>query len=687
VSTKPSAAQLRIRNIGIIAHIDAGKTTVTERFLYYTGVIHRMGEVHDGQAVMDWMPQEQERGITITSATTVLPWKKHEIHLIDTPGHVDFTVEVERSLRVLDGAVVVFCAVGGVEPQSETVWHQAEHYGIPRLAFVNKMDRIGANFENCVEEMRDKLACRPVPIQIPLGKEDTFEGVIDLLRMQVCQWNTESLGATFDVKPLEGELAEMAAPWRDSLLEALADEDDAIAEAYLGGEDIPVETLIQSLRRACLNNRVVPVLCGSALRNKGIQPLLDAVVDFLPAPTELPPVKGIHPKSREVVEFERNRRAPFSGLAFKVQLWDGRKHTYLRIYSGTLGSNDTVFNASKQKDEKVSRLLKLHADKKERMQKAQAGDIVGVVGLKLATTGDTLCTRENQVLFEQMEFMTPVISMAVEPKTSRDEEKLAESLRKMVDEDPTFTVNQDPDTGQTILSGMGELHLEIICDRLKREFHIPVNVGKPQVVYRETLKKSVEMTERFERTFDDSADTKNMYAAVTLHAEPSRRGTGILFAHSLKTAEDEQAPPKEWIEAVEAGVREAAGSGPETGYPMEDLSVTLKAIESREGQTTPISLHIAAASAFRSLCKKAGTSVLLPIMSLEVVVPDDFTGTVIGDINARGGKVEGVDKRVTRTVIRARVPMTKMFGYSTDLRSITEGRATFSMQFKEFDVV
>ncbi len=687
MSGNKGSGQLRLRNIGIIAHIDAGKTTVTERFLYYTGVIHRMGEVHDGQAVMDWMPQEQERGITITSATTVLPWRKHEIHLIDTPGHVDFTVEVERCLRVLDGAVVVFCAVGGVEPQSETVWHQAEHYGIPRLAFINKMDRIGADFESCIRQMEERLGCRPIAIQIPLGKEESFEGVIDLVNLQVLRWHTDDMGATYDSEPLTGKWAEEAAPWRERMIEALADEDDRIAEAFLGGQDISTDDILATLRRACLTNRAVPVLCGSALRNKGIQPLLNAVIDFLPAPMELPPVQGVDPRTKESVEFERTRKAPFTGLAFKVQLWEGRKHTYLRIYSGTLSSNASVFNSSKQKDEKISRLLKLHADKKERLQKAQAGDIVGVVGLKLATTGDTLCTREHQVIFEQMEFMTPVISMAVEPKTGRDEEKLLESLAKMVDEDPTFTVTEDPDTGQTILSGMGELHLEIIFDRLKREFHIPVNTGKPQVVYRETLKGKAEVRERFERSFDESSQARNMFAGLTIAAEPAERGGGISFRSVVEQPQEGHQIPPEWITAVEEGIREAAGSGPQTSYPMTDISIVLKAIEYREGETTPIVLHIAGAAAFRSLCQKAGTAVLLPIMALEVVTPDDFTGTVIGDINARGGKVEGIDKRATRSLVRARAPMTKMFGYSTDLRSITEGRATFSMQFLKFDTV
>jgi elongation factor G len=505
--------------------------------------------------------------------------------------------------------------------------------------------------------------------------------------MEAKRWSSDDLGATFESQPLDDDLRTQAEPWREQLLEALGDEDDEIAELYLAGEPIPVEKLRATIRQVCLQNRGVPVLCGSALRNKGIQPLLDAVVDFLPAPVELPPVKGTNPKTGQPVEFERTRGGPFCGVAFKVQLWEGRKHTYLRIYSGTVSASSAVFNANKGVDEKIARLLKLHADKKERLQKAQAGDIVGVVGLKLATTGDTLCTREQPVQFGDMEFMTPVISMAVEPKTGRDEEKLNEVLVKMVEEDPTFTVTEDPDTGQTILSGMGELHLEIICDRLVREFHVPVNVGKPQVVFRETLKGLAEASERFERAFDEEGKTKKMFAEVTLAAEPAERGRGIEFFDKYVPPEDAHPIPKDWIRAVESGVREAAGSGPETGYPMVDLRVRLKSLKTREGETTDISLHIAAAAAFRKLCQKAGSAVLLPVMSLEVVTPEEFTGTVIGDINARGGKVEELVKKATRSVIKARTPMTKMFGYSTDLRSLTEGRATFSMHFLKFDVV
>lgn len=672
---------------GIIAHIDAGKTTVTERFLYYTGVTHRMGEVHDGQAVMDWMPQEQERGITITSAVTVLPWRKHEIHLIDTPGHVDFTVEVERSLRVLDAAVVVFCAVGGVEPQSETVWRQADRYQIPRLAFINKMDRVGADYEGCVEQMVDKLGCVPMPIQIPLGKEENLQGVVDLVRMEILRWHTEDLGATFDRSPLndDPEIAALAAPWRDRLLEILADDDDQIAEAYLAGDTIATEKIMAAVRKQCLSNRAVPVLCGSALKNKGVQPLLDAVVDFLPAPVELPPVQGTHPQTKEPVVMERNRNEPFSGVAFKVQLWDGRKHTYLRIYSGSLSATDTVYNPNKDANEKIARLLKLHADKKSRIQRADAGDIVGVVGLKKATTGDTLCTRAHPVVFGQMTFMTPVISMAVEAKTSRVEEKLKEVLVKMVEEDPTFTVTQDPDTGQTILSGMGELHLEIICDRLEREFHVPVNVGKPQVVYRETLSQATEASERFERKFDETAKAKNMFAGITLKAEPLGRGLGLKFTNTIVRPPEAPPIPADFIQAAEEGVREAAGAGPQSGYPITDIAVSLKGIEFKEGDTTPIAVHIAAAGAFRRACEKAGTELLLPIMALEAVTPEDFTGAVIGDINSRGGKVEELEKKASRTIIRAQVPMTKMFGYATSLRSLTEGRGTFSMRFLKFD--
>jgi elongation factor G len=688
VATKPAGGQLKIRNIGIIAHIDAGKTTVSERFLYYTGVIHRMGEVHDGQATMDWMPQEQERGITITAAVTTMPWRKHDIHLIDTPGHVDFTIEVERSLRVLDSAVVVFCAVGGVEPQSETVWHQADRYAIPRLAFINKMDRVGADFEGCLNQMRARLSTNPLAIQLPLGTEERFAGVIDLIEMKVLRWHSEDLGATFTSEPIPGEFIDEATLWHDHLIEKLADGDDQVAELYLAGQPIPTEVVKASLRKLCLANRAVPVLCGSALRNKGIQPLLDAVVDFLPAPIELPPMRGVNPKTGESVEFARTREAPFTGLAFKVQLWEGRKHTYLRIYSGSLSDGDTIFNADKDEDEKIARLLRLHADKKERLQRAFAGDIVGVVGLKLATTGDTLCTRAHPVVFSKMNIMTPVISVAVEPRTNQDEEKLQETLSKMADEDPTFKAARDSDTGQMILSGMGELHLDIIIDRIKREFHLEVNVGKPQVVMRETLAGAGEVSEAFERSFDDgSSKGKQLFADVTLHGRPLPRGTGI-EVENLVTLTPAGAPlPEEWHQALEAGVREALSSGPKTGYPMEDMHLTIKAIAVREGQTEPIALHVAAGAAFRKLCEKAGTVPLLPVMALEVVSPDEFTGSVIGDINARGGKVEDVERRANRTIVKARVPMTRMFGYSTDLRSLTEGRATFSMSFLEFDAI
>ncbi len=684
---KASAIQLRTRNIGIIAHIDAGKTTVTERFLYYTGVIHRMGEVHDGQAVMDWMPQEQERGITITSAVTTLPWRKHDIHLIDTPGHVDFTVEVERSLRVLDGVVVVFCAVGGVEPQSETVWRQADGYGIPRIAFVNKMDRTGADFEGCLEQMKEKLGARPLPVQIPLGAGDGFEGVIDLVGMRALRWHGEDLGATFEAEDVPAGMAEAAGQWRERMIETLADEDDEIAELYLAGEPIERGKIAATIRGLCLANKAVPVLCGSALRNKGIQPLLDAVCDFLPAPVELPAVEGVHPETGEVVRFRRTRDEPFTGLAFKVQLWDGRKHTYLRIYSGSLAASDVVYNSSKETDEKISRLLRLHADKKERLQRAQAGDIVGVVGLKKATTGDTLCTHKHPVIFGSMQFTTPVISLAVEAKTGRDEEKLKTALDKMVEEDPTFTVTEDRETGQTLLSGMGELHLEVIVDRLKREFHLPVNVGKPQVVYRETLAAAGEATERFERVFEEGSGARNMFAGVTLKARPLPRGSGILFFDELERPEDGPPIDPAWIEAVAVGMREAAGSGPETGYPMEDIGVSLAGIESRESDTNEVSLHIAAAAAFRRLCQQAGTRALLPIMGLEAVVPDEFTGAVIGDMNARGGKIEQLQKKGGRTHIRGKVAMTRMFGYATDLRSLTEGRGTFTMTFHKFDAI
>jgi elongation factor G len=678
--TGPSPYQ-RIRNIGIIAHIDAGKTTVTERFLYYTGVIHRMGEVHDGQATMDWMPQEQERGITITAAVTTLPWKKHDIHLIDTPGHVDFTVEVERSLRVLDGAVVIFCAVGGVEPQSETVWHQSERYRLPRVAFVNKMDRVGADFFGCLKQMEERLKCRPVALQLPLGVEESFRGVIDLIENCAIEWHSDDLGATFEKIPIPASEAEKAAQWREQLIEALADQDDEIAELFLNGISIAPEKMRAVLRKACLEFKLVPVLCGSALRNKGIQPLLDAVVDYLPSPVDLPPVEGVDPRTGQKITFERTKDAPFTGLAFKVQLWEGRKHTYLRIFSGSLGASDTIYNASKGVEEKIARLLKLHADKKERISRAQAGDIVGVVGLKAATTGDTLCTRQHQVVYQRIQTLTPVISLAVEPKSSQDLDKLREVLEKMAEEDPTFVAKEDPDTGQMILNGMGELHLDIICDRLQREFHLPVNVGKPQAVRRETLAQAMEWTEEFQREFEENGQARKLYAGITLRGEPGPRASGVHFASVLAA---EPALSAEWLREIEAGVRESAASGPQTCYPLTDVKFTLLAVRTREGETGPMALHIAAAQAARKLAEAAGTKVLLPIMEVEVVTPDEFTGVVIGDLNARGGRVEGIEKRAIRTLVRAQVPVTAMFGYSTQLRSLTEGRATFSMQFKEF---
>ena len=686
MAAKTSSAEMRIRNIGIIAHIDAGKTTVSERFLYYTGVIHRMGEVHDGQAQMDWMPQEQERGITITAAVTTLPWRHHEIHLIDTPGHVDFTVEVERSLRVLDGAVVVFCAVGGVEPQSETVWHQADRYRIPRLAFINKMDRPGADFAACLTQMREKLGCVPLPIQLPLGQEDRFEGVVDLVRMQAVRWHSDDLGATFEAAPITGDLEGEARAARLRMIETLADHDDAMAEIFLAEREPSPEDLLAAVRRATLKNTLVPVLCGSALRNKGIQPLLDAVCDFLPAPAELPPVAGFNPKTNEPLTVERRKDAPFCGVAFKVQLWEGRKHTYLRIYSGQIATGDAVYNSSKGAHEKIARLLKLHADKKERLQRASAGDIVGVVGLKLATTGDTLCTVAHPVVFESMRFLTPVISIAVEPKTSQDQEKLTDILSRMVEEDPTFSVSQDPETGQTLLSGMGELHLDIKIDILRREYNLPVNVGKPQVVYRETLAQAGSASEVFERSFEVDGKGKALYAGITLRGEPLPRGAGVVYANEIVPTPEAPALNPEWLRAAEQGVREALVNGPATGYPMVDLKVALLDVQWREGQTDAMAVHIAAGQAFRRLCEKTRTLTLQPIMSLEVVTPEEFTGTVIGDINARSGRVEDLEKRQNRAIVKARVPLTRMFGYSTELRSLTEGRATFSMSFLTFDV-
>jgi elongation factor G len=667
----------RIRNLGIMAHIDAGKTTVTERILYYSGRSHKMGEVHDGEAVMDWMPQEQQRGITITSAVTTCPWRGHEIHLIDTPGHVDFTMEVERSLRVLDGAVAVFDAVNGVEPQSETVWRQADKYRVPRITFVNKMDRVGAGFSETVASMKEKLGANPLPIQLPLGAEETFRGVIDLLRMKAVVWDVETLGATFAETEIPPEILPEAVRAREEMIEVLADRSDALMEKYLGGGEIPAEELKEVLRAATLKFELVPVLCGAALRNKGIQPLLDAVVDFLPGPADVPPVRGFNPKTEEPETRESSDQEPLAALAFKIMTDEGRKLTYLRVYSGVLKTEEEVYNSTKGKKERVARIFRMHANKKERIPEARAGDIVAVAGLKETSTGDTLCDENRPITLERIDFYEPVTSIAVEPKSRADQEKLGLFLGKLADEDPTFRVKFEEDTGQTLISGMGELHLDVIVRRLRDDFHVAVNVGKPQVVYRETVTQRAEGEGRFEREIEGVLH----FGHVRLAVEPRPRGTGI----EIRNHPPEGAIPPQMAPSIEAGIRESFGNGPVAGYPVADLKVSILGGSFREGQSTPLAYQVSAAMAFREACQKAQPVLLEPIMKAEVAVPEDFLGEIIGDLSARKGRIEQVQAKGKVSLVDAFVPLREMFGYSTDLRSLSQGRATFSMQFHHFD--
>jgi elongation factor G len=667
----------KIRNIGIMAHIDAGKTTVTERILFYTGRSHKLGEVHDGEAVMDWMPQEQQRGITITSAVTTCPWRGHEIHIIDTPGHVDFTIEVERSLRVLDGAVAVFDAVNGVEPQSETVWHQADKYRVPRITFVNKMDRVGADFLGTVEMMKQKLGAHPVPIQLPLGVEDTFRGIIDLLKMKVIVWNEESLGSTFEEVDIPEDFLAEAQKHRERLLEILSEHNDAVMEKYLGGQEISPEEMKTVLREAALKFDLVPVLCGSALRNKGIQPLLDAVVDYLPAPADVPPIHGFNPKTEAPEVRPSSEQEPFSALAFKIMTDEGRKLTYVRAYSGVLRSEEEVYNSTKGKRERVARIFRMHANKKERIPEVRAGDIVGIAGLKETTTGDTLCDEEHPITLERIDFYEPVTSIAVEPKTHADQEKLDFFLQKLADEDPTFRVKFDEDTGQTLISGMGELHLDVIVRRLLDDFNVAVNVGKPQVVYRETVTQNAEGEGTFEREIEGAPH----FGHVRLGLGPRPRGTGFEFQNSLP----EGTLPLELIPSIETGIRESVGNGAVAGYPMVDLKVTLLGGSFREGQSTPLAFQVAAAMAFRDGCQKAQPVLLEPIMKTEVMVPEEFLGEIIGDLSARKGRIEQIQPKGKISMVDAFIPLREMFGYSTDLRSLSQGRATFTMQFHHFD--
>jgi len=669
----------RIRNIGIVAHIDAGKTTVSERILFYTGKSYKMGEVHDGQAVMDWMPQEQERGITITSAVTTCMWKDAEIHIIDTPGHVDFTIEVERSLRVLDGAVVVFCAVAGVEPQSETVWHQADKYGVPKIAFVNKMDRVGADFFNVIKMMRERFTSLPLAVQIPVVNEGGFSGVIDLITHKMLVWDEDTLGAEYRVVEIPGECAAQAREEREKIIEALADADDLIAEKYLAGEEITDAEIYLALRKATISLKIVPVLCGTALRNKGIQPVLDAVVNYLPSPEDIPPVKGINPKTRKEEIRLSSDKEPLAALAFKIQLDEGRKLTYLRIYSGQVSAGGEVYNAGKKKKEKIARLLRMHSSKRERIEKASAGELVAVLGLKETATGDTLSDEKYPIVLEQMEFYEPVISEAIEAKTVADQEKLSMALAKLTEEDPTLKVKYEDETAQTVISGMGELHLEIIVDRLKREFNAQVNVGRPRVVYRETIQKQT----MAEGVFDKELGEKKHFGRVVLELFPGRRGSG----NDIVMAVDGETIPSEFHECIEEGIREAMMSGQLGGYPVMDVAVKVTGGAYREGESSVQGYKIAASAAFRDAFRAADPIFLEPIMTVEVITPGEFTGDVIGDINSRRGEIQSVNPRGPVSEVKANVPLKALFGYSTDLRSATQGRAVFSMIFSKYDKV
>jgi elongation factor G len=670
----------RTRNIGIMAHIDAGKTTTTERILYYTGINYKIGEVHEGTATMDWMVQEQERGITITSAATTCLWRDHRVNIIDTPGHVDFTIEVERSLRVLDGAVGVFCSVGGVEPQTETVWRQADKYQVPRIAFVNKMDRLGADFVRVVQMIRDRLGARAVPLQLPIGAEDKFIGVIDLVRMKAIVWEDESLGAKFRDEAIPEELASLAAEYREKLIEAAADSDETIMEKYLEGHEISEAELTKAIRSATLAIKIIPVLCGSAFRNKGVQPLLDAVIEYLPSPLDIPPVKGIDPDSQAPDERPAKDDAPFSALAFKI-MTDPFVGTlsFFRVYSGSLTAGASVYNSTKGKRERIGRLLKMHANKREEIKEVYAGDIAAGVGLRTATTGDTLCDENNPIILESIEFPEPVISIAIEPKSKADQEKLGLSLQKLAAEDPSFRVRTDEETGQTIISGMGELHLEIIVDRLLREFNVGANVGKPQVAYKETVRKAVERQGKFIR----QTGGRGQYGDVWIKLEPQQPGVGFEFVDAVKGG----SIPREYIPAVEKGVKEATENGALAGYPIVDVKVTLFDGSYHDVDSSEIAFKIAGSMAFKEAARKASPVLLEPIMSVEVVVPEEFMGDVIGDLNSRRGKVLGMDTRPAAQAIDARVPLAQMFGYATDLRSMTQGRATYTMQFSHYEPV
>jgi elongation factor G len=660
-----------------MAHIDAGKTTTTERILYYTGVSHKIGEVHDGAATMDWMEQEQERGITITSAATTCSWKEHRINIIDTPGHVDFTVEVERSLRVLDGSVAVFCSVGGVEPQSETVWRQADKYCVPRIAFINKMDRLGADFDRGVEMMRDRLGANPVPLQLPIGKEEDFAGVIDLLEMKAIVWDDESLGAQFEVADIPADLLADAEAAREAMIEEVCTHDEELMEKYLGGEEISVAELKAGIRKATIDIKINPVLCGSAFKNKGVQNLLDAVVDYMPSPLDVPAIRGVEPGTENEITRPAADDGPFAALAFKVMAdpFVGQL-TFFRVYSGVAEAGSYVLNASKDKKERLGRLLKMHANKREEVKEVYAGDIAAAVGLKYTTTGDTLCDPGKVCLLESMEFPEPVIHIAVEPKTKGDQDKMGAAIGKLVQEDPTLRVRTDEETGQTILSGMGELHLEIIIDRLMREFKVAANIGAPQVAYRETVTKSVEVQGKFVR----QSGGRGQYGDCWLRIEPLEPGGGFQFVDEIKGG----VIPKEYIPAVGKGAEEASQNGVLAGFPIVDVKVSCYDGSYHDVDSSEMAFKVAGSMGFKSGAAKADPVLLEPIMAVEVVVPEEYMGDVMGDLSSRRGRVSGMDSRGSAQVINAHVPLASMFGYATDLRSATQGRATYSMVFDHY---
>lgn len=671
----------KVRNIGIIAHIDAGKTTTTERVLYYTGKSHKIGEVHEGSATMDWMEQEQERGITITSAATTCFWKEHRINIIDTPGHVDFTVEVERSLRVLDGAVCLFDGVAGVEPQSETVWRQANKYNVPRLAFVNKMDRTGANFQKCYDQIISRLHANPAVLQIPMGVEDKHAGIIDLVKMKAIQFESENLGTKFHEVEIPAEFAEEAKKWREKMLEVVCETDEALTEKYLNGEEVSLTELKEAIRKGTVGFKLTPVLCGSAFKNKGVQQLLDAVVEYLPSPLDIPPFKAVSMKDKETpVILKTDPAASFSGLAFKIMTDPFVGHlTFVRIYSGTITAGTTILNATKDKKDRLGRLLLMHANKREEIQTASAGEIVAVVGLKNVNTGDTLCDPNNAVLLENIVFPEPVIQISVEPKTKGDQDKMGEALHKLGQEDPSLRIKSDEETGQTLLSGMGELHLEIIVDRMFREFKVEANVGKPQVAYRETITSKVEQENKFVR----QSGGRGQYGHVVLEVEPNEMGKGFEFENAIKGG----AIPKEYIKPIEAGIVGAMETGVLAGYPMVDVKVRLIDGSYHEVDSNEMAFKIAASMCLKEAARRAKPIILEPVMKTEVVSPEDYISNVIGDINSRRARILGMEPRSGVQVLTAHTPLAEMFGYSTDLRSATQGRASYTMEFDHYEPV